>query len=199
MVEDGVPISVVALALAGLLIAGAMWAMLAGSSGRLLKAYRDPRLAVRAGELADELVARGWRIVPADELPTIRRFAREDPRGGSLSLRVGCVPGKDWCALELRRAVGLAEGEVLRPAIAGDRDGPIEVVPDLLQRDGPGFTVRPIEARARLSGRLVSALAEWPSAWWLMISGTTVAVRTDVRGAAEIEAVVAGVLTRLAG
>lgn len=198
MVEDGVLVELVALALAGLLIVGAMWAMLAGSSGRLLKAYRDPRLVVRADELAGELVARGWRIVPADELPTIRRFSREDP-GGSLSLRVGCVPGKDWCALELRRAVGLADGEVLRPAVAGDRDGPIEVVPDLLQRDGPGFTVRPIAARERLSARLVAALSEWPSAWWLMISGTTVSVRTDVRGAAEIEAVVAGVLARLAG
>lgn len=188
---------VVSLVFVGMIVAG--WAVLGSSPERLIRAYEDPRLVARADELERELGARGWRLVEVEHLPTIRRYAREDPRGGELALRVGCLPGKDWCALELGREVGLAEGEVLRPAVAGDRDGPIEVTPDLLQRSGPGFTVRPIEARSRLSAPLLAALAEWPSAWWLMISGATVSVRADVRGAAEIEAYVAGVLARLAG
>ncbi|MEZ4448735.1 MAG: hypothetical protein R3B09_04580 [Nannocystaceae bacterium] len=186
-----------ALAVTGLALASLRYT----NPERHLRLYRDPRMIARVDALAARLVAAGWspRASPPDTVPTIRTLARDDPRGGPLALRIGCTPRGHWMALEFERDLGLREGESIGTALRGDRDGPIPITPDVRQRDGDGFIVRPIEALPRVSAPLVRALTEWPRAWHLTIQGRTITIRADVRDADAIESVVADAIARLVG
>lgn len=165
------------------------------SPQRMLRAFRDPRLLARLDAHVRELTRRGWTAMPPrpDDPPTLRRLARDD----ALTLTVGCAPWRDWCSLELTRACGLAPGDLVAPP-PFDRDGVQQAPTDVSQPGGRGFVVRPLAAHARVSAPLRSLLHAWPPAWDLRIAGDQVSMRAQVRDVAEIEAVLADVLTRFA-
>ncbi|MCY1070443.1 hypothetical protein OV090_37225 [Nannocystis sp. RBIL2] len=165
------------------------------SPQRMLRAFRDPRLLARLDALVRELTRRGWTATPprADDPPTLRRLTRD----GALTLTVGCAPWSDWCSLELTRACGLAPDDLVAPP-PFDRDGVPQAPTDVHQPGGRGFVVRPLAAHARVSAPLRALLHAWPPAWDLRITGDQVSMRAQVRGIAEIEAVVEDVLARFA-
>lgn len=168
---------------------------------RRLRALRDPRLVARAEARARELVARGWALAPdavADE-PTLRRLRRAAPGCEALTLVIGAVPRGEWCRVELTADIGVPAGVTVTPAVRVDRDGEYPLTPQIVQRGGHGFVVRPEEALARLPARLVTSLATWPNGQVLIIDGAAIRVRADVASAEEIEAVVADALARLVG
>ncbi|MFY0540696.1 hypothetical protein [Nannocystis pusilla] len=164
------------------------------SPQRMLRAFRAPHLLARLDALVRELTRRGWTAMPPrpDDPPTLRRLARD----GALTLTVGCAPWSDWCNLELTHACGLAPGDLVAPP-PFDRDGVQQAPTDVQQPGGRGFVVRPLAAHARVSARC-ALLHAWPAAWDLRITGDQVSMRAQVRGIAEIEAVVEDVLARFA-
>lgn len=166
---------------------------------RMLRAYRDPRLVARVDARARELVARGWVAVAgeAGEPSTIRRLRRAAPGCEEVSLTIGCTPRVDWCWIEIVADIGVDDDVTVAPALKGDRDGPIAVTPQIVQRRGAGFVVEPAEALARLPARLVEELSAWPQAWHVSVVGRTITVRADARGVGAIEGILEDVLARL--
>lgn len=124
---------------------------------RMLRAYRDPRLVARVDARARELVARGWVAVAgeAGEPSTIRRLRRAAPGCEEVSLTIGCTPRVDWCWIEIVADIGVDDDVTVAPALKGDRDGPIAVTPQIVQRRGAGFVVEPADGDVGLEPFLV--------------------------------------------